>query len=97
MVRILKSMPIVVMNDGVQASSQKRRSKHDLPTPAEIESARASTMLSLKLLTGVSDKEELDQEVVVWVRHCGDDYDDDGGRRQVQTAPAKSALDPEMA
>lgn len=28
-----KSMPIVVMNDGVHASSQNRRSKQDLPTP----------------------------------------------------------------
>jgi hypothetical protein len=34
MVRILKSIPIVVMKLGVQASSQNRRSRHDLPTPA---------------------------------------------------------------
>ena len=33
MVRILKSMPIVVMKEGVHASSQKRRRRHDLPTP----------------------------------------------------------------
>ena len=33
MVRILKSIPIVVMKDGVQASSQKRRRRQDLPTP----------------------------------------------------------------
>lgn len=33
-VRILKSMPMVVMKLGVQASSQKRRRRHDLPTPA---------------------------------------------------------------
>ena len=33
MVRILKSMPIVVMNEGVHASSQKRSRRHDLPTP----------------------------------------------------------------
>jgi len=32
-VRILKSMPMVVMNDGVHASSQKRNNRHDLPTP----------------------------------------------------------------
>lgn len=32
-VRILKSMPIVVINDGVHWSSQNRRSRHDLPTP----------------------------------------------------------------
>lgn len=33
MVRILKSIPMVVMKLGVQASSQNRRSRHDLPTP----------------------------------------------------------------
>lgn len=33
MVRILKSIPIVVMNEGVQASSQNLSNKHDLPTP----------------------------------------------------------------
>lgn len=33
-VRILKSMPIVVMKEGVHASSQKRRSKQDFPTPS---------------------------------------------------------------
>lgn len=31
--RILKSMPIVVMKDGVKESSLKRRRQHDLPTP----------------------------------------------------------------
>ena len=34
--RTLKSMPIVVMNDGVQLSSQKRRRRHDFPTPSEV-------------------------------------------------------------
>lgn len=33
MVRILKSMPIVVIKEGVQASSQNRSRRHDLPTP----------------------------------------------------------------
>jgi hypothetical protein len=33
MVRILKSMPMVVMKLGVHASSQNRSSRHDLPTP----------------------------------------------------------------
>lgn len=32
-VLILKSIPMVVMNEGVQASSQNRRSRQDLPTP----------------------------------------------------------------
>lgn len=32
-VRILKSMPIVVMNDGVNESSLKRNRQHDFPTP----------------------------------------------------------------
>jgi len=32
-VRILKSMPIVVINEGVNWSSLNRRRRHDLPTP----------------------------------------------------------------
>lgn len=32
-VRILKSMPIVVMKEGVKESSLKRRRQQDLPTP----------------------------------------------------------------
>jgi len=35
-VRILKSIPIVVMNDGVHASSQNRSKRHDFPTPTKI-------------------------------------------------------------
>ena len=34
-VRILKSIPMVVMKEGVHASSQNRSSKHDLPTPVK--------------------------------------------------------------
>jgi hypothetical protein len=33
MVRILKSMPMVVMNEGVKLSSLKRSRQQDLPTP----------------------------------------------------------------
>jgi len=33
MVRILKSMPMVVMKEGVKESSLKRRRQQDLPTP----------------------------------------------------------------
>ena len=33
MVLILKSMPIVVINDGVKLSSEKRSRQHDFPTP----------------------------------------------------------------
>jgi hypothetical protein len=32
-VRILKSMPMVVMKDGVKLSSLNRSRQHDLPTP----------------------------------------------------------------
>lgn len=39
--RTLKSIPMVVMNDGVQASSQNRSRRHDLPTPAENRSKKA--------------------------------------------------------
>ena len=33
MVLILKSIPIVVMNEGVKESSLNRSRQHDLPTP----------------------------------------------------------------
>lgn len=33
MVLILKSMPIVVINEGVKLSSEKRSRQHDFPTP----------------------------------------------------------------
>lgn len=33
MVRILKSMPMVVMKEGVNESSEKRRRQQDFPTP----------------------------------------------------------------
>lgn len=33
MVLILKSIPIVVMNEGVKESSLNRNRQHDLPTP----------------------------------------------------------------
>ena len=33
MVRILKSMPMVVMKDGVKESSENRSKQQDLPTP----------------------------------------------------------------
>ena len=39
-------MPIVVMNEGVHASSQKRSSKHDLPTP---ESPISSSLMTGKV------------------------------------------------
>jgi hypothetical protein len=42
MVLILKSMPIVVMKDGVKESSLKRRRQHDLPTP---ESPMSSSLI----------------------------------------------------
>lgn len=32
--RILKSMPMVVMKEGVKESSEKRNSKQDFPTPS---------------------------------------------------------------
>lgn len=34
MVLILKSIPMVVMKEGVHASSQNRSKRHDFPTPA---------------------------------------------------------------
>lgn len=42
MVLILKSIPIVVMKDGVNESSLKRSRQHDLPTP---ESPMSSSLI----------------------------------------------------
>lgn len=42
MVLILKSMPMVVMNDGVKESSLKRNRQQDLPTP---ESPMSSSLI----------------------------------------------------
>jgi hypothetical protein len=52
-------MPMVVMNDGVHESSQKRRSRHDLPTPDT--SVRVTIIRRERLLTRVADEEELDE------------------------------------
>jgi hypothetical protein len=41
-VRILKSMPMVVMKDGVNESSLNRSKQHDLPTP---ESPMSSSLI----------------------------------------------------
>ena len=60
-VRILKSIPIVVMNDGVHESSQKRRSRHDLPTPI--------VSVYTCLPTRVTDQEQFDKEVVMRLGH----------------------------
>ena len=60
-VRILKSIPIVVMNDGVHESSQKRRSKHDLPTPV--------VSAYIRVLTRVTDQKQFDKEVVMRLGH----------------------------
>lgn len=45
MVRILKSMPIVVMKEGVKESSLKRSRQHDLPTP---ESPISSSLICIE-------------------------------------------------
>jgi hypothetical protein len=64
-------MPMVVMNDGVHESSQKRRSRHDLPTPDT--SVRVTIIRRERLLTRVADEEELDEEVVVRTGHGASD------------------------
>lgn len=51
-VLILKSMPMVVMNEGVHASSQKRNSRHDLPTPESPISSSLMTEAASALLCG---------------------------------------------
>jgi hypothetical protein len=45
-VLILKSMPIVVMKDGVKESSLNRNRQHDLPTP---ESPMRRSLIYLKI------------------------------------------------
>lgn len=85
-------MPIVVMNDGVQLSSQKRSRRHDLPTPAARQRREATwsapspaeVFESSSGRTRVADKEELDEKVVVRRDHSGqliggDDGQGEGG------------------
>jgi len=55
-VRILKSIPIVVIKEGVHASSQKRRRRQDLPTPDNL---RNSVNVSVIERTGITDEQEL--------------------------------------
>lgn len=52
-VRILKSMPIVVMKEGVKESSLNRRRQHDLPTP---ESPIKRSLICCSLIWYVPDE-----------------------------------------
>lgn len=66
MVRILKSMPMVVMNDGVKESSLKRSRQQDLPTP---ESPMRRSLICARSVSGGiwgwAECEEAYQEVIV--------------------------------
>ena len=55
-VRILKSIPIVVIKEGVHASSQKRRRRQDLPTPDNL---RNRVNVGVLQRTGITDEQEL--------------------------------------
>ena len=55
-VRILKSIPIVVIKEGVHASSQKRRRRQDLPTPDNL---RNRVNVGVLQRTGIADEQEL--------------------------------------
>jgi hypothetical protein len=56
MVRILKSMPMVVMKDGVKESSLKRSRQHDLPTPeSPIRRSLICQTVSLRVFRGRRD------------------------------------------
>lgn len=55
-VRILKSIPIVVIKDGVHASSQKRRRRQDLPTPDNL---RNRVDVGVLQRTRITDEQEL--------------------------------------
>ena len=63
-VRILKSMPMVVMKEGVQASSQKRSRRHDFPTPAQIRQVNTKACsAAVVLFTRIAYEKELDKRV----------------------------------
>ena len=85
-VRILKSMPIVVMNEGVNWSSLNRRRRQDLPTPffdmlawwcIWKESRKFYPAFNHGLsLTTISDKEQFNKVIVISIcrhgyRECG--------------------------
>ena len=55
-VRILKSIPIVVIKEGVHASSQKRRRRQDLPTPDNL---RNRVNVGVLQRTGIADEQKL--------------------------------------
>ena len=55
MVLILKSMPIVVMNEGVKESSLNRSRQHDLPTPES--PIRSSLIYTVEEETGHGQRE----------------------------------------
>lgn len=67
MVRILKSMPIVVMNEGVKLSSENRSRQHDFPTPeSPIRSSFIYTPWSAGFVEGAGRCQgRADQKVVV--------------------------------
>jgi len=52
----LKSIPIVVIKDGVHASSQKRRRRQDLPTPDNL---RNRVDVGVLQRTRITDEQEL--------------------------------------
>lgn len=58
-VRILKSMPIVVIKEGVQASSQNRNSRQDLPTPIRASELKVVVRSRPFQRTRVADEEKL--------------------------------------
>ncbi len=66
-VLILKSIPMVVMKDGVKESSEKRRSRQLFPTPANEREEREEKR------TGITNQQKLD-EIVVRRRFGGCHY-----------------------
>lgn len=65
--RILKSMPMVVMKEGVKLSSLNRSRQHDLPTP---ESPIKSSLICLDWLEG-EDLEQWTRRTVRESHSCG--------------------------
>jgi hypothetical protein len=75
MVRILKSMPIVVMNEGVKESSLNRSRQHDLPTPeSPIKRSLICVEISRRRTRAEAYRQTYEEIVVSCSRHvevCG--------------------------
>lgn len=83
MVRILKSIPIVVMNEGVKESSLNLSRQHDFPTPeSPINRSLICCLVSMACSRVLAlDSRETHKEIVVpCSSHSGIEYEGGKGR-----------------